>query len=273
MALTIPDISEWQGTPDLSSLRGKAVIIRLHNGYRADRTGAANRAHAHACGVRAVGLYGYVVAATDPTQQGRAFAAAIGKLAAGEFIVADMEEGAGDQSARVKDYLTAVHQTLKDNNPDEFIYSGLNFWETHLGQVPASLAHRWVAAYQTQDPHYTAEELWQFTDSYTWPWGRSDASTFTGTVDELLALLAPITARAAGSGPTPTMENLMWLIEGEGGVIVWWNGPYRGVVTEAGANSLAWFKARGVEPFNNPAMVKWLDSEIQAGHVRAAPQF
>src|SRR5947209_8387686 len=104
--LHIPDISEFQATVDLAKV-GPAVILRAHNGARADHTFAARlpQARAHQ---QVRGFYGYVKAGLDAKAQGAAFAQTVGKLQPGEFAVCDLEEGSGDQSDRAMAWMAEV---------------------------------------------------------------------------------------------------------------------------------------------------------------------
>lgn len=194
--LIIPDVSEFQGSidwPTLVSSGYPVVIIRAHNGWRADNFWAQNRANAHAAGVRGLGLYQYVVAGADAAQQANAFCDLVGALKPGEWPICDLEEGSGDQSARAHAWYTVVAARLNDAAGEE-LYSGEYFYNAHqLSQ--AGFKRIWLAAYGSGEPS-EAHELWQFTDSRSFPGvpGTNDASVFHGSVDQLLALINPAEA-------------------------------------------------------------------------------
>jgi hypothetical protein len=175
----LADVSEFQ-TVDWASYgaANPAVIIRAHNGYRADYQWAANLAGARArCSWR--GFYQYLPATVDPVQAARSFQATTGPLLPGEVAILDLEEGSGDQRARRQAWL----DTLQD--PVEWTYSGLSFARAHLAGVRVE----WLAAYGQGEPS-DAHTLWQFTNAQRFA-GISapcDASTFNGTLAQLHAL-------------------------------------------------------------------------------------
>jgi hypothetical protein len=179
--LIVPDISEYQGTPSLAGL--PAVIIRAHNGYRPDNSFAANRAAAHAAGCQAVGLYQYLLAGADPVAQAQLLLATVGPLQPGEWLICDLEESleAGDdQQPRWQ----AWQQTVAPHTPTAWLYTYLSFAQAH------NLTPDWVADYSTTEPS-SPHLLWQNTDAYQWPWGRSDASIFHGDISQLVQLVNP----------------------------------------------------------------------------------
>lgn len=177
----VPDLSEFQDTVDFTQV-GPAVIVRAHNGRRADHLFTQHRdgARAH-CRVR--GWYGYVVADRDAAQQGREMAALIGKLQSGEFIACDLEEGSGNQTARADAWCAEVDKACGGT---AWVYSGAAFRTDHL----AGEARRfWEAAYQNVEPH-DRHVLWQHSDHENHPGiGPCDCSIFDGTVDDLLTLI------------------------------------------------------------------------------------
>jgi GH25 family lysozyme M1 (1,4-beta-N-acetylmuramidase) len=200
--LLVPDLSEWQGDVDWPTLVGAsypAVIIRAYNGTRADHQFARNRDHAHAAGVRALGLYAYLVASRDAEDQAAEFVHTVGHLRAGEWPIVDCEAGAGNQGPRVKAWAKHVARAL--GNDDPWLYSGEAFYREHglAGSgVPAS--RTWIAAWRSTEPT-TGHELWQYTDHRTVPGVKTpvDCSRFHGTLAQLLdAIKTP----APAPGPT-----------------------------------------------------------------------
>jgi GH25 family lysozyme M1 (1,4-beta-N-acetylmuramidase) len=143
VSLLVPDLSEWQGDVDWTPLVASypAVIIRAYNGYRVDHEFVLNRDHAHAAGVRALGLYAYLVADRNELDQAAEFVHTVGSLRAGEWPIVDCETGAGDQSARVRAWAAHVARALGNEQP--WLYSGEAFYREH------GLGHAGIPA----DPH------------------------------------------------------------------------------------------------------------------------
>lgn len=141
-----------------------------------------------------VGHYGYMVGGVDAASQGHFFGSTVkahGGLKTGDTIWCDDEEGAGDQTARVKAFLAAAHALLGDPVKDEGVYAGAAFYDAHnLAKLPSGVL-RWIAAYDQSDPGIAGEDLWQFTDkrSISGVVGLCDASIFKGTVDSLMRLV------------------------------------------------------------------------------------
>src|SRR3954470_15028893 len=101
--LNLPDVSEFQpdvNWADVVAHNGGAAIIRAMYGtghVDAAWYGGARRADAHKAGVKALGIYQYLVAGEDAGAQAEAFVKLLGKLEPGEFAVLDLEEGGGSQ--------------------------------------------------------------------------------------------------------------------------------------------------------------------------------
>lgn len=191
--LIIPDVSEFQGTvdwPRLVAAGYPAVIVRAHNGTRADEQWSRNRAQAHAAGVRALGLYQYLVADRDAAVQAEEFCDLVGQLLPGEWPICDLEVGDGDQAARARAWYTTVAARLQNARAEE-LYSGLAFYQAH-GLAAAGYTRVWLAAYGPTEPTLP-HELWQFTDARTVPGitNPCDASVFHGTVADLLTHITP----------------------------------------------------------------------------------
>lgn len=186
----LADVSEFQ--PDIADQAylswSKAIVIRGLYGTRVDKAwyGGARRDALHAGGARFIGIYAYITG-QDIVAQAKALISLLGRLRPGEKIIADIEEGAGDQQARWVTWAKTVNAALGDPPWD---YSGLNFAAAH-GLQPVT----WVAAYSTREPD-PPHQLWQFTDALTIPGvGTADCSVFHGSIDELAALAYQPTAR------------------------------------------------------------------------------
>jgi GH25 family lysozyme M1 (1,4-beta-N-acetylmuramidase) len=177
------DVSEFQhDIADATYLRwSKAIVIRALYGTRVDKAwfGGARRDALHAGGARFIGIYAYITG-QDITAQAKALISLLGHLRPGEKIIADIEEGPGNQQARWVTWAKTVHAALGDPPWD---YSGLSYAAAH-GLQPVT----WVAAYGTREPD-PPHQLWQFTDAFTVPGvGVCDCSVFHGTIDDLAAL-------------------------------------------------------------------------------------
>jgi len=206
------DISEFQ--PQIADATylawSKAVIIRAM--YGADHVdgawyGGQRREQLHAGGALFVGAYQYLVASEDAATQARALATLLGHLEPGEYVIADIEEGAGPQQARWQAWANVIHGELGFAPGN---YAGEYFAES-AGLTPVD----WIAAYQPVAP--TAPHvLWQFTDSFAVPGvGVADCSQFRGTIAELRALAfggttapaAPVQPVTAATNWTETLVN------------------------------------------------------------------
>jgi GH25 family lysozyme M1 (1,4-beta-N-acetylmuramidase) len=179
------DVSEFQADiADAVYLNwSKAVIIRAM--YGADHVdgawyGGQRREQLLAGGAQFLGSYQYLVASQDAATQARALASLLGHLNPGEYVIADIEEGAGPQQARWQAWANVIHAELGFAPGN---YAGEYFAES-AGLTPVD----WIAAYQPVAP--TAEHiLWQFTDAYNVPGvGVADCSRFLGTIAQLRAL-------------------------------------------------------------------------------------
>lgn len=177
MSIQVFDASEFQGNINWPAVTSPG-IIRVHNGWRADNYATANIAGARAhCPWR--GWYQYLPASVDPAKAAHDFQATLGPTHAGEVMILDLEEGAGDQRARRQAWLTALQ------DPVEWTYSGLSFARAHLPGVGV----QWLAAYGQGEPT-DAHTLWQFSDAQPFAGisGLCDASVFNGSLAQLQAL-------------------------------------------------------------------------------------
>lgn len=193
-SVLLADISEFQ--PDIADAAylawSKAIVIRAAYGTRTDAAwyGGARRSQLLAGGAQFLGIYQYLVAGQDAAAQARALVSIIGKLNKGEVVICDLEEGAGNQHARLSAWATVIGGALGDA---PWCYSGLWFAQS-AGIAPVA----WVAAYQSAEPA-PPHRLWQFTDAYKVPGvGTCDCSVFHGTMAQLAALAH------GGSQPAPT---------------------------------------------------------------------
>lgn len=182
----LADVSEFQ--PDIADSTylndfSKAIIIRAAYGTSHEDHawyGGARRADLLSGGAQFLGIYQYIVASQDPAAQAKELVSILGgKLNKGELVIADIEEGGGNQNQRWLTWAGVIAAELGD---DPWNYSGQNFAST-TGLAPVD----WVAAYSSTEPS-VAHTLWQFTDSYSIPGiGTSDCSVFHGTIDQLAA--------------------------------------------------------------------------------------
>jgi hypothetical protein len=171
------------------------VIMRAtYSNYHVDNAYTSSIAQARKANL-VVGHYGYMVANVDARDQGVFFGHTVqsrGGLKRFDTIWCDAEEGAGDQSGRVKAFLAGAHSVLNDDTADEGVYSGAAFFMAHsLGKLPLNIL-RWIAAYGQANPKLVGQDLWQFTDNRAIPGisGHCDASIFLGNIDDIIKLTA-----------------------------------------------------------------------------------
>jgi GH25 family lysozyme M1 (1,4-beta-N-acetylmuramidase) len=174
---------------------GAAVIRALYGANHVDHAWykGARRADAHAKGIRALGIYQYLVKGQDAVLQAQAFVGLVDSLQPGEFAVLDLEEGDGDQSARAQAWLDHVDGALTyAGYAGAWLYSGQSFFKEHgLMQIASSARHTWVAAYVQQEPADVPHTLWQHSEGEAWDGiGTCDCSIFNGDLDGLLAKIA-----------------------------------------------------------------------------------
>lgn len=212
MTIHLPDVSEFQPNVDwhevASSNGGAAVIRALYGITHIDHAwyGGARRSDAHAKGIRALGIYAYLTATDDAILQAQAFVRLVGTLHPGEFAVVDVEEGDGNQLARVEAWLRYVNQHLNYAGYNgAWVYSGDNYARNHgLEPMFAGPTHTWVAAYQAAEPHGLGHTLWQHADAEHWPGiGACDCSVFAGTVVDLLGKIYTLAEGAPPHAPAP----------------------------------------------------------------------
>jgi GH25 family lysozyme M1 (1,4-beta-N-acetylmuramidase) len=207
--LLIADVSEHQGTINWSAHVAsgqEAVIIRAHNGSRADNYWPGNRDRFQAAGGRITGIYQYLLSGRDAAQQARDFCTLVGPLRPGEFAALDLEDGDGDQSARARQWRQIVTNQLGTN---PWIYASQYYFRDHsLGNAGFDTQRTWIAAYGPNRPPWPSHSMWQFSETYGPMAGisaRHDCSKFFGTIDDLTDLVGSAGAvqhRPAGT-PVP----------------------------------------------------------------------
>jgi GH25 family lysozyme M1 (1,4-beta-N-acetylmuramidase) len=201
-----------------------------------------------------VGHYGYMVANVDAAAQGNFFGQIMtqsGGYKLGDSIWCDDEEGSGDQTGRAEAWLAAAHKVLRDHTKDEGVYSGVAFWQAHLGSLPSG-PNRWVAAYGQSDPHLASEDLWQFSDNRTMTGisGPCDASIYMGNTNDWLRMIG---AKSSPSQPPSDIfleDSDMQQVEPASRLAFTWPDGAKTIrfVTDAPAGSelpvhIAWFTA------------------------------
>lgn len=209
MSFELADFSEFQGVVHPNGQQ--AVILRAHNGWRADYDFAANRAAAHAAGCQAVGLYQYLPASVDAAAAAKALLTLIGTLEANEWLICDLEEGNGDEQPRWQAWDGVVIAATKRA---PWLYSGAAFAQAH------NLHPDWVAAYQNNEP-LAPHKMWQNTDTYPWPWGKSDGSVFDGTLPEFLAATGITAGVSAAEIKTATQPAATAATTDGGNMLAW----------------------------------------------------
>lgn len=185
----LADVSEFQSNIDWAAYDSDAVVLRVHNGNRPDRSFDSTRLNAARKRCKVVGLYGYVVASRDAAEQGKEFAqtflaASPNGLRPGEFVACDLEEGSGDQTPRAEAWCGAVERVLKKKC---WVYSSSAFRTEHLAGEARQF---WEAAYQGLEPH-DHHVLWQHSDHENHAGiGPCDCSIFDGSVVDLYNLIS-----------------------------------------------------------------------------------
>ncbi len=208
----LPDLSEFQPDADMAGIKAKnggAAIIRAAYGdAHPDQIFAHLRAAA--AGYKFLGLYQYVVASQDITAQANAFVRLVGKLAAHEIPIIDLEEGDGNQSGRANTWLAAVDSafglTARPLGERSWLYSDENFATSHgLASFFHSRRRTWLAAFTAVEPTSLPHTLWQSTNGSvgahitSWPGaGKCDTSVYHGTLSD-----SPRSSRLQPRRPSP----------------------------------------------------------------------
>ena len=168
MDTRLADISEFQDSIDAGAyIRGghTCLIVRAHNGNRADYKWPARRDYLRPYPFDALGWYQYLVDERSASEQAHMFIATVGDLRPNEFVIVDSEEGSGDQTARVQAWLDVVdpHYGKKST-----IYASESWFGDKLGGALRWRRPRWVAAYRSTEPTLP-HELWQYNDHSNLP--------------------------------------------------------------------------------------------------------
>ena len=203
--ITFADISEFQTDLDAPAyIAGghKAIIVRAHNGYRADKYWPGRRDYVRKHPFVCVGYYQYLVASRTAEDQAHAFIACVGGLKPNEFVVVDSEEGAGSQTSRVNAWCSIVD---KQYGFPATVYASSSWFADRLGGIKNWMNRpRWVAGYPSSySPNPAAQPagctFWQYSDRERFPGlaGGVDGNVYRGSAVELLADVRP------GGKPTP----------------------------------------------------------------------
>lgn len=188
--LHLPDVSEFQPNVDwtkVNAWNGGAAIIRASYGTsHVDKAwyNGARRKDFWAHGGEALGIYQYLVADQDPVAQANVLARMVGRLAPGEFLACDLEEGSGNQIARFRAWAQALSHLTYNGYQGHWLYSSSYFFQAHgLLPIANSKTHTWVAAYSMIEPS-VPHTLWQYTSSGSVPGiaGHCDVNEFKGSL-------------------------------------------------------------------------------------------
>jgi lysozyme len=196
------DVSEFQENIDARtyiSSGHSCLLVRAHNGWRADHKWPARRAYLRRYPFTCLGFYQYLVSSRDAAQQAREFIDCVGALRENEFVVLDLEEGAGNQIARAEAWFAVVDGWWGHRAT---LYSGLSFCRDHLGGWERWKRPRWLAAYQSAEPR-DQHELWQYTDSARFNGldGAVDGNIYRGTQERFCAVFTQHDTPVAPSPP------------------------------------------------------------------------
>jgi GH25 family lysozyme M1 (1,4-beta-N-acetylmuramidase) len=227
VSITFADISEFQENFNADAyINGgyRVVIVRAHNGYRADKQWPGRRDYVRSKNFTAVGYYQYLAKDRDAAQQAHEFVAALGRnLRPNEFPILDLEEGAGNQTGRADAWFKVVDPWCGFLAS---LYTGKSFLDKQLGGV-ARWGRRplWIAAYLNS---YRADmasyppgaEWWQYSSRERFPGlvGGVDASVYPGDLQHFLPVVK------GGSGSTPVQkqapQSLVSVVKADGRIEV-----------------------------------------------------
>lgn len=231
MSIYLPDVSEFQSKTNpagIKSQNGGALIIRAGYGYaHKDLVFDKLRTASQKAGMRTIGIYHYVVASQDITTQANQFCAWVGKRAANEWCIIDLEEGSGNQLARANTWINIVSKKLGGFIA---VYSGNAFISAHGLTSLFKAGKGWVADYGATptQPHF----LHQYSNGTYAPiknWsgaGNCDSNVYNGTLDQFVKL-------TTGGADAPTKDDDMTYVvslqctsqavkKGEA-CWIWWN--------------------------------------------------
>lgn len=154
------------------------------------------------------GYYHFLEGGVSATAQARHFAATVGQLQDGEFLVCDAEDAPPNVSYRsptwteTRDFMVEVEQLTGEPC---WLYSGASYYTSVLrsGRGLPNPKRRWIAAYNDHGPGVDCA-LWQHTaGNHTPGAGLTDCSIFYGSAEDLLALTKQPPKPAPIPKPTP----------------------------------------------------------------------
>lgn len=211
-----PDVSHYQGTINWPSVKaagvGFAIAKATEGSSYVDPQFKANWNGMKSVGIHVRGAYHFGHPNTDAVAQAGHFAATVGKLAAGEFAVLDIEAANGEPATSVAKWCNVFVSTVQSKlglpTGRVFVYTGAWFWNPQAGGgklLPRSFFEHplWVSGYVPTSPPmpigWSSWTLWQYTDKAKINGISSgvDCSRYKGTQAELERLVG------LGGGPPP----------------------------------------------------------------------
>lgn len=232
MTLRLPDISEFQAGANIAGIlkqTGGALIIRVGYGYgHKDYKFAAFRAAAQKAKVKSLGIYQYVRADQNVTTQANQFCSWIGKRAANEWLIIDLEEGSGNQLSRANTWISVVSKKLGGFIA---VYSGNAFISAHGLTSLFKDGKDWVASYgakptqpwmlhQYSDGQYSPRINWKGA-------GYCDTNEFRTTLADFVNLttgVAPLVKKEDDDMPfVISLQCTSQKVQKGVPTWVWWN--------------------------------------------------
>ena len=204
--IRLADISEFQANIEAGAYLAAGhtcLIVRAHNGHRADHMWPVRRDYLRRYPFDAIGFYQYLVSSRPAPDQAHDFIATVGDIRANEFVVCDSEEGAGGQIDRVQSWFDVVDQRY---GKPSTLYASESWFAERLGGVARWKRPRWVAAYRSTEPT-VAHELWQCNDHSGLPGitgDGGDGNLFHGTGKDFARVFAAATGSVPAPAPAPT---------------------------------------------------------------------
>jgi GH25 family lysozyme M1 (1,4-beta-N-acetylmuramidase) len=220
------DISEWQSSFDVNAYLNagqRILIVRAHSGYRVDKYFATRRQQVTGKPFDAVGYYQYLASDRSATDQANEFVSAVGKLAANEFAVVDIEEGS-NQTSRGESWFSIVDPWA---GALAVLYASSSFFQSNLsGCAHWGKRPLWIAAYLNSYSPTPGKDpagctWWQYTDRATFAGlpGSVDGNVFRGTSKEFAGKVLP-TVAPPKPAPTQPDESMVQLVGNDGRQIV-----------------------------------------------------
>lgn len=211
MSLAAIDIANYQGTPNMTAVRGAGIALVFikatqGTGY-VNPTFAVNRANATAAGL-VRGFY-HFAGGEDPTSEANHFCDTVGSLAAGDLVALDWEIANPNPVTWCQVFLTVVKNRL-GVQPGIYLNksteSGLNW-----GPVVALGTWLWLADYDfapavvPNTVHWPVLALKQYSDRGSVPGvaGGVDCDTFEGDLGALARYGYPVPGPAPAPAPVP----------------------------------------------------------------------